>query len=318
MIKLRAARVNEDLTVALPGGRRLGYREFGGPAGVPVIALHGTPGSRLKFADSDGVASRLGLRLVSVDRWGYGLSSRAPRAGAKLTDFGADMVALADALGVECCLVNGVSGGGPFAIAAAAALAQRCIGLALVSPIGVIDAATKLSPFHALCFRVLPYWPRSIAAIFQLYRTALWLAPDSAMRLALAFAPPIDKRTIGDVAIRKRLIATFTNGLAPGVSGAVTDLEVFARPWDIDLAALSTPVRIWIGSVDRNVPQDGVRRLAEAITASELVMIEGAGHLWIATHGGEVMGWLAQTARLPLAGPIRSQPRVSGGPSAKA
>ena len=307
-----------DLTVKLPGGRMLGYRVFGDPQGVPVIALHGTPGSRLKFADSDEVAGRLGLKLISVDRWGYGLSSGAPRGRPTLADFGADMAELADHLGVSRCLITGVSGGGPFAIAAAVALGERAMGLALVSPIGVIDAATKLSTFHAVCFRVLPYWPRSITAMFHFYRSALRLAPDSAMRLALALAPAIDKRAIDDDGIRRRLTATFVSGFESGVSGVVTDLALFVRPWGIDLSAIAAPVRIWIGSADRNVPQDGVQRLAGALKGSELVTLHGAGHLWIASHGDVVMGWLAQLAHPKLEPDVRLKQPAPGGPSAKA
>ena len=281
--------------VTLPEGRILGYREFGDPAGVPVIALHGTPGSRLKFADCNEVAARLGLRLISVDRWGYGLTSLPP-PGATLAGFGADMVVLADALGIGRCLVTGVSGGGPFAVAAAAALGARVIATGLVSPIGVIDRETKLSAFHGACFRVMPYFPGTIGALFQLYRIGLHIAPNAAMRLALSLAPKVDQQAIADDGIRKRLIATFAGGLAGGVKGPVCDLALFVAPWNFDPGAITAPLRIWIGSADRNVPQDGVRRLAAALSTSELVTLPGEGHLWIARHGDDVMSWLAGQA----------------------
>jgi pimeloyl-ACP methyl ester carboxylesterase len=40
----------------LAGGRRIGYAEYGDPEGLPVFALHGTPGSRSMFALSDRLA----------------------------------------------------------------------------------------------------------------------------------------------------------------------------------------------------------------------------------------------------------------------
>jgi pimeloyl-ACP methyl ester carboxylesterase len=40
----------EDRVLRLGDGRALGYRIWGDPAGRPLLFLHGTPGSRLKFA----------------------------------------------------------------------------------------------------------------------------------------------------------------------------------------------------------------------------------------------------------------------------
>ena len=42
--------------------------------GTPLLFLHGTPGSRLKFVIAHETGKELGLALVAPDRWGYGLS----------------------------------------------------------------------------------------------------------------------------------------------------------------------------------------------------------------------------------------------------
>ena len=58
--------------------RVLAYKEFGDPNGKPVIAMHGTPGSRI---GPHLRALRLyprGIRLISYDRPGYGGSGRRP------------------------------------------------------------------------------------------------------------------------------------------------------------------------------------------------------------------------------------------------
>src|SRR5262245_5234094 len=61
------------------GGPLVTYREYGAPGGLPVLALHGTPGSRLKYAAADRDAARMGLRIISPDRWGYGRSDPHPQ-----------------------------------------------------------------------------------------------------------------------------------------------------------------------------------------------------------------------------------------------
>src|SRR5919106_2686580 len=114
----------------LPGGRRVGYAEFGDPGGKPVLAIHGTPGSRFMFARTDRAARARGLRIIAPERPGYGLSDYC-HAGS-LARLAADAVALADALGLDRFAVLGVSGGGPHALVAASAMLDRVALLALI------------------------------------------------------------------------------------------------------------------------------------------------------------------------------------------
>lgn len=301
-----SARTGVDHVLTLPDGRALGYREFGDPLGAPVIALHGTPGSRFKYASSHGPAVDCGLRLIAVDRWGYGLSSRKP--GARLADYGADIAALADALHLNRFQVTGVSGGAPFAVAVASTLKDRVCALALVSPVGLITGPggrAALSPFHTLCFRILPRVPGAISVVFHAYRAGLAVAPHAAMAVVMSRSAIADRLAIREDATRGGLIETFTSGLAPGVGGPTTDMSLFAKPWQIAFGDVSAPVRIWIGLDDRNVPLSAARALATALPNSECVDLPGAGHLWVANNAHVVMNWLAERARLSQSAVVR-------------
>lgn len=283
-----------DQRVVLPDGRSLGYRVFGDPNGWPVIALHGTPGSRFKYSGSHDAAAAMGLRLISVDRWGYGLSSL--RRHGTLADFGDDIGELADRLGLDQFQVTGVSGGGPFAVAVAARLGPRVTALALVSPVGILcgpAGQTWLAPFHTVCFRVLPRVPGVIPAAFHLFRGALAVAPESTMALVLSRAPEIDRRAIAHPETLRRLTDAFRSGLSAGVSGAGADMGLFRKPWNLDLNAITAPARIWIGLEDRNVPLAAVAVLLEALPTCDRVQLPGEGHLWVAQNSHVVMKWLA-------------------------
>jgi pimeloyl-ACP methyl ester carboxylesterase len=137
-------------------GRKVCVAEYGARDGFPVIALHGTPGSRLKYAVADGTAASLGLRLISPDRWGYGGTDAHP--DPSLATYAQDVDFIAGLLGLGRFGVIGISGGGPYAVAAAARLGSRITRLALVAPVGSIAETPRreMRPFHRFCFRVLP------------------------------------------------------------------------------------------------------------------------------------------------------------------
>lgn len=283
--------------VTLRDGRVMGYRLYGSQNGVPVIALHGTPGSRYKFASAHVAGLKHGLKIVSVDRWGYGLTS--PRPGGTLRDFASDIANLADELAIGRYHVVGISGGGPFAAAVAASYAERVTTLALISPVGPIAGLKPLpalSTFHRLCFRTLPNVPGALSLGFLAFRLALRVSPPLALRLANTRSG-VDRQTVADPAVRDRLAKTFREGMEPGVGGALADMALFARPWGIDLSRADMPSRMWIGLADRNVPIEAARLLARSLPRCELTEIPGAGHLWASHNVGEVMAWIASVGK---------------------
>jgi hypothetical protein len=61
-------------TIQLPDGRTLSYLESGDPKGLPVFFFHWGPGSRLDGLIFDELNQQLGIRMITPDRPGYGLS----------------------------------------------------------------------------------------------------------------------------------------------------------------------------------------------------------------------------------------------------
>jgi pimeloyl-ACP methyl ester carboxylesterase len=88
-----------DLGHRLADGRVLGYAEWGDPQGAPVFYFHGTPASRLDPVCFPDAPAQAGVRLISVDRPGMGLSSF--QRGRQIADWPDDVAALADALGID-------------------------------------------------------------------------------------------------------------------------------------------------------------------------------------------------------------------------
>ena len=99
-------------TVTSPDGRTIGFDDQEPPDGTAVLWCHGGPGSRLEPVWLRDEAVAAGLRIVGVDRPGYGLST--PRPGRTIADTVADLLAVADHLAIEQFVTVGVSTGGAY------------------------------------------------------------------------------------------------------------------------------------------------------------------------------------------------------------
>ena len=116
------------------GGHRLFVAEYGRPDGVPVLVLHGGPGSggspRLA-----GLFDPARCRVIVPDQRGAGRSEPAGATRANTTaDLLADIERIRAALGLERWFVTGGSWGATLGILHAAAQPARVAGLLLRSP----------------------------------------------------------------------------------------------------------------------------------------------------------------------------------------
>lgn len=114
----------------MPDGRSVRVRELGADPGSPVVHVHGIPGACIEFAHHESLLVELNVRLVSIERPGYGASD--PARLASPAAWAADLEAVTDALGLGPFSLLGFSGGGVFALAGAAALQDRVDRVAVV------------------------------------------------------------------------------------------------------------------------------------------------------------------------------------------
>ena len=143
-------------TVAVRDGRRLSFAEYGSPRGAAIIWMHGTPGARRQIpVEARAFALAHGLRIIGVDRPGIGSST--PHLYPSIGDWTGDLELLLDALGIDTCRLIGLSGGGPYVLAAGANLPQRVYGVGVLGGVaptagpdaaegGIIQLAVRLAP----------------------------------------------------------------------------------------------------------------------------------------------------------------------------
>ena len=187
---------------AADGSRKLTVRISGNPSGIPVFFLHGTPGSRIGPAPRTPVLYKLGVRLISFDRPGYGGSER--QVARRVADAAEDVVAIADYLEVEQFAVLGRSGGGPHALACAALLPDR------VTRAGVL---VSLAPWEGMGAQ----WLNGMSISNRLEYTAAALEPEKLItRLVQSAGLPTRPRT----SRRSRITWRSANSRCSGVREA--------------------------------------------------------------------------------------------------
>ena len=126
--------------VELSDGRLLAADDVGDRGGAAVLYLHGSPDCRLARHPDDGIATRLGIRLIAIDRPGYGRSDPQPQPDVRA--WGDDLSVLLDHLGIGAASVAAWSAGAPWAFGLAAARPeriQRVVTFGCLAPLEAFD-----------------------------------------------------------------------------------------------------------------------------------------------------------------------------------
>ena len=175
------------LTLSLRGGGSLAVSEYGQPSGAPVFFCHGWPSSRTMAELTDAAARELNLRIISPDRPGIRNSSLQP--DRKLLDWPPLLAELADQMEIATFRILGISGGAPYALAAAWALPERVRAIAVVSGAPPLADLTDRSGLLALYRWLLFLSASSLAAPLFLSRRAPVPFPETSASFAPAVPP---------------------------------------------------------------------------------------------------------------------------------
>jgi pimeloyl-ACP methyl ester carboxylesterase len=278
----------------LADGRQLGFADYGDPSGLPLFFFHGTPGSRRAGRFADQAARRRAIRLIAPERPGFGLSDFQP--GRTLASWPADVLELADTLGIERFAVAGVSGGGPYVAACAWRIPERLSHAGIISgmgPVADLALAARLPRGHRAGFALLRRLPAVTRPPLALARLGLQHWPGGMQNALEAALPAADRAVFERPEVSDLLLDDAGEALRQGTRGAAQELTLFSRRWDFCLAAIHMPVDLWHGEADTQVPVAIGRHVAASIPDCRARFIPGAGHLWVLDHLDEVLGALA-------------------------
>ena len=295
-------------TVAVRDGRRLSFAEYGSPRGAAIVWMHGTPGARRQIpVEARAYALAHDLRIIGVDRPGIGSST--PHLYPAIGDWTGDLELLLDALAIDTCRLVGLSGGGPYVLAAGAHLPSRVHGVGVLGGVvpttgpdaaegGIIQLAVHLAP------------------LLQVARVPLGVALTQAIRLVkpfagtgldlyAAFQPPGDKNLLSRPEFKAMFLDDLLNGSRFQTSAPINDLLLFTREWGFTAADVTVPVRWWHGDEDHIVPFRHGRHLVDRLPDATLTTIDGESHLGGLGIAEDVLSTLMEL------GPRRTQARTA-------
>jgi pimeloyl-ACP methyl ester carboxylesterase len=273
-----------DSSIQLPDGRRLGYAEYGAPNGSPVLFFHGAPGSSHIHSDMGEIATQRKLRLIAVDRPGYGVSD--PKADRTFLSWADDIEFLMDALKIKQFAIIGFSCGGPYPLSCAYRLPDRVGKIALVSSLAPLSAPgvmRDMSPMVSGMYELAQTDPDELRKTFA----AIASTASALLSAVSASAGDWDKQVLLDRANEFNL--EYMQTLRSGTEGLASDIILNSAKWGFPLAEIKNKVHLWSGTMDQNAPPAMMHYLAERIPDSHTHLLQNEGHFVLYGHWNEVL-----------------------------
>ncbi|CAL5872569.1 uncharacterized protein PFLUO_LOCUS6833 [Penicillium psychrofluorescens] len=266
--------------------------------------FHGYPTSRLEGQGIDKIAQRLGIRVISPDRPGFGLSTVQPHR--RISDWPTDVQALAGHLGLSRFSILGGSGGAPYTLACAHLLpADMLSGVGIIAGAGPWQAGAHHMPLPYRMMAQAAYsWPAglrwSLDALVWMLRKAVatptvtrWL--DNAIQKSISDEEQGSERSVEER--RQRTLRMMFEGFAQGSEATVEEANLLTQDWGIPFEDVTyDPILIWHGTKDYNSPVAMIRYMAERLPHCVLKEYDHT-HFTLHEHLEEILSELVPKKR---------------------
>jgi pimeloyl-ACP methyl ester carboxylesterase/DNA-binding CsgD family transcriptional regulator len=272
--------------VQLPDGRRLAYRDYGDPAGRPMLYFHEGIGSSLLPHGAQALALELGLRIVSVERPGFGQSD--PHPDYSFDAVAEDVVELCDQLGLDDVRLSAVLSGAPSAIQTAIRLGDRASRILICSgrpPRPMAKPGNLMTQFRAR----LEGNPWVVETFYAILRLRLSPALVSRMIGTGSGLSPSDRTYLqANPWVVEFVAAYVSESLAVTSRGASDEVKTFRRAGNLTVAELTCPLTVWHGEEDQFAPlSDLLDYLGDR--PREVRVFPGVGHMLALRHWDDML-----------------------------
>ncbi|AOK50350.1 hypothetical protein WT60_26395 [Burkholderia sp. MSMB617WGS] len=286
----------EDGRLRLPDGRWLAWSDSGDPDGLPLILMHGLSCSRHLRHPDDALLREASIRLIIPERPGTGDSD--PMPGRRVSDWPADVAALANHLDLTRFAVLGYSAGTPYALATARAMADRVDALFVVGatpPVERFEDIRAYSAHFRMALMVARYTPNLLPPLLQVVIRSIRKDVYGYIESILQSMPEVDRRVFEHAEFRENYARELLAGVRHGTRHFVAETLLNVHGWQIDGERFAMPVELFHGSLDWHISIDAVRRLTARIPGARLHEIADGGHFLIYSHWRDILSSIRQS-----------------------
>ena len=277
----------------LADGRNLAYSVWGAPGAPAVLYCHGFPTNRreLDLLQPKLDQHTVNARVVALNRPGYGASTF--QVNRAILDWPSDVAEAADQLGIGRFAVLGVSGGSPYALACAWAMADRVVKVGIVAGVGPIEAtgmegaAAIAGPSAIPLMRRLQFE----AAAFSFRRGQESRFIDKSID---TMSTP-DQEALSLAETRRWFTETMRESFGSGGRSVAHEAGLYRKSWGFDPRDISARTQLWYGTADHTVPPSVGQWLAERLPNAYRVVWPQHGHFtWmVSDEAAEIVETIA-------------------------
>jgi pimeloyl-ACP methyl ester carboxylesterase len=260
----------------------LAFQEYGDSSGTPVVFCHGWPSSRTMAQLTDEPARNLGIRIISPDR--PGISDSTVHFDRKLSDWPPVLEKLLDVLAVDRFRILAISGGAPYAYAAAIALPARVRAIAVVGgviPFSELKDFKGLLPLYRWMLTFYRARPQLLRGMFRLVRPFLSIRPPIRLRpliLKMLLLRSCDAASLRDDAAFEAIFESQRRAWRGSTEGVMIDAQIYAQPWGFPIENVQVPVRLWHGMEDRAFAVRLAEQIANRFPNCKARFVQEEGH----------------------------------------
>jgi pimeloyl-ACP methyl ester carboxylesterase len=278
--------------VAIGDGVTVHLRDEGPKDAPAILLLHGS-NADLHTWEPWVEALKSQYRVIRFDQVGHGLTGPDPREDYSRDNYVADILEVAEKLGLQQFVLGGNSMGGKHALAFAVKHPDRLTGLVLIDgsggPMLDLDPKDKEKDSGNIGF--------TIARMPGVNLLAEQITPRSL--IAQSLEQSVSVKSVANKAAVDRYWELLRY---PGNRRAT--LARFSQPYDplteAEIAAVTTPTLILWGEEDRLIPVEAGQWLAKTMPNNRLVIYPRIGHLpheeAPAATLGDLQTWLGEHA----------------------
>ncbi|SOE10177.1 Pimeloyl-ACP methyl ester carboxylesterase [Streptomyces sp. 2323.1] len=270
----------------------VGYEDEG--SGEPLLLVHGHPFNRSMWRPQIEHFSRAGWRVIAPDLRGYGESAVVPGT-TPLETFARDLLALLDHLGIERCVLGGLSMGGQIVMECWRHFPERIRAVVLADTFAAAETTEGRAARHAMAERLVHEGMTGYAREVL----AKMVAPHH-----LASHPEVAAH------VMEMMTSTAPEGAAAALRGRAERPDYTAQ-----LSQMPVPALVVVGTEDTYTPVSDAREIHDRMPDARLVLIERAAHLPNLERPEEFNAALEDFLRSLPADTAADTPGTPGGPA---